>query len=94
MIIQAGRGDPRAAPAPPPSHTQNYLIHIDETGGDEPLVLFVAAATDTRALEVARDGLSRSPDHPGARASRYGKPLFDIARDELWSFSSGTAVRP
>ena len=62
---------------------QTYLIHIDDAAGDEPLVLSVTVATDTRALEVARDWLGRSLDHLGARAFRDGEPLFDITRDDL-----------
>ncbi|MDP2258570.1 MAG: hypothetical protein Q8J89_02485 [Caulobacter sp.] len=62
---------------------QHYIIHIDEAGGDEPLVLSVTVRSDARALEVARDWLARSPNRLVARAWRGDETVFEIARDRL-----------
>jgi len=62
---------------------QHYVIHIDEAGGAEPLVLSVTVATDARALEVARDWLNRSPDRLVARAWRGDETVFEITRESL-----------
>ena len=61
---------------------QHYIIHIDETGGDEPLVLSVVVATDDRVREIARDWLTRSPDRLIARIWRGDEALFEITRDD------------
>ncbi|MCF8505969.1 MAG: hypothetical protein K9G59_13750 [Caulobacter sp.] len=61
---------------------QHYIIHIDEAGGEEPLVLSVIVATDDRVREVARDWLSRSPDRISARIWRGEEALFEISRDD------------
>lgn len=60
---------------------QRYTIHIDEDGGHEPLILSVLAASDARALELAREHLARSSDRLAARISRGAEPLFEITRE-------------
>lgn len=60
---------------------QHFIIHIDEAGGDAPLVLSVTVASEARAREVARDWLDRSPRRVAARAWCEGEPVFEISRD-------------
>lgn len=62
---------------------QHYVIHIDEAGGDEPLVLSVTVASEDRALEVARDWLTRSPRHVGARIWCGDRTVYEITREDL-----------
>jgi len=66
--------------APDHSPMQHYIIHIDQDGGAEPLVLSVTVASDARALELAQEWLARSDDHRAARVWRGDEHLYDIER--------------